>query len=126
MVKTVEISNKNYNLKASVHTIFKYADMTGRDFLKDVTSISKKIELISAMSEEQRNEAWMTSLMPMLDTILHLAYCMIIESEPRFMGFDEWTMELDDLFSDTGWISDVLIVGMSPFQGKLQSHNPKQ
>lgn len=126
MVKTVFISNKSYDLKASVHTIFKYADMTGRDFLKDVTSISRKIEEITSLSEEQRSEAWMSSLMSMLDTILHLVYCMIIESEPKFMGFEEWTRELDDLFTDSSWIGDVLLVGMSPFQGKLQGHKEKQ
>lgn len=126
MVKTIYISGKPYDLKASVYTAFKYAETTGRDFLKDISRISLTIEKLNDMPEEERGNAWLNELMSLLDTILHLAYVMILESNPHFMGFDDWAKQLDDLFSSTDWIVDVLLIGMSPFQGKLQGHNQKQ
>ena len=121
MQKNITIDNKEYSIKSSAFTMFSYQNETGRDLLEDLNLINEKFKSISAKAKEEQSNEWMKELTGILKNILKLTYIMIKESDKDFKPYEDWLHDLDDLFSDTNWIKDVIITGMSPFSRRLQN-----
>lgn len=121
MQKNITIDNKEYSIKSSAFTMFSYKNETGRDLLEDLNLINEKFKSISAKAKEEQSNEWMKELTGILKNILKLTYIMIKESDKDFKPYEDWLHDLDDLFSDTNWIKDVIITGMSPFSRRLQN-----
>lgn len=122
MVKTVKIGNKDYNLKSSAYTMFKYKNDMHRDLLKDIILINDKYTEISNLPAEEQDLKWLDEISGILDMALHLAYIMIQEQDKNFtVSFEEWLKDLDGLVEDKNWIEEVLEVGVSPFLGRIQN-----
>lgn len=121
MLKTVRIGNKDYNMKSSAFTPFKYENDYGTDFLKDINQINKMNVKISELPEEERNNAWMDELSGIMKLILRIAYTMIIEYDGKFMSYEEWLKELDNIFADFDWVQEVMECAMSTFQRRVEN-----
>ena len=122
MVKTVKIGNKEYDLKSSAYTMFKYKNDMQRDLLKDISTINDKYTEISNLPKEEQDVKWISEISGILDMALHLAYIMIQEQDSNFKtSYEDWLKELDALCEDTEWIPSVLEVGISPFLGRIQN-----
>ena len=122
MVKTVKIGNKEYDLKSSAYTMFKYKNDMQRDLLKDISAINDKYTEISNLPKEEQDIKWISEISGILDMALHLAYIMIQEQDSNFkISYEDWLKELDALCEDTEWIPNVLEVGISPFLGRIQN-----
>lgn len=122
MVKTVKIGNKEYDLKSSAYTMFKYKNDMNRDLLKDISMINDKYTEISNLPKEEQDIKWISEISGILDMALHLAYIMIQEQDSSFtVSYENWLKELDALCEDTEWIPNVLEVGISPFLGRIQN-----
>lgn len=121
MQKIITIDNKEYSIKSSAFTMFSYKNETGRDLLDDLNLINEKFKSISAKAKEEQSNEWMKELTGILKNILKLTYIMIKESDKDFKPYEDWLHDLDDLFSNTNWIKDVIITGMSPFSRRLQN-----
>lgn len=121
MQKIIAIDSKEYSIKSSAFTMFSYKNETGRDLLEDLNLINAKFKSISAKAKEEQSNEWMNELTGILKNILKLTYIMIKEANKDFMPYEDWLHDLDDLFSNTTWIKDVIITGMSPFSRRLQN-----
>lgn len=120
MVKTIKISGKDYNMKSSAFTPFKYKNDFGTDFLKDISKIEKTYNGMKDLPKEQELEM-LGEFNNILIVYLQIAYTMISEYDPQFKPFMEWLQELDTLVTgnkeNDAWIEEVLQLAMSTFRG---------
>lgn len=117
MIKTTRIGNKDYVLKSSAYTIFAYKNETGRELLDDLASLQE----IS-----NRKNASVNDLCKITNLALKLAYILILEGDSSFkVSYDDFLKSIDSLYEDTGWIQDVILVGSSPFCGRIQNSRNK-
>lgn len=121
MVKTIKIGDKSYDMKSSAFTMFAYKDKLGRNLLTDINSINKKYNEIQKKQQNEQEEAWMDEITPLIENTLKLAHIMICEQNSGFMCYEDWLKELDYLMDNTEWILNVLELGMTPFQGRIQN-----
>ena len=115
MRKVITISGKEYSMKSSAYTQFKYKDVTGRKMLDDIQQISK----VNQMSEEEQ----ITQMENVLELLLQIAYIMIEEADAsQVTTFDDFLKNIDGLFDTTEWINDVIELATSPISRGLQTH----
>ena len=120
MLKTIKIGSKDYDMKSSAWTPFKYENDYGTDLLKDINAINIKNKEISALkSEQERENAWVNEISGIMKLALRIAYTMIIEYNSKFMSYDEWLKELDNVFGEFSWVQEVMECAMSTFQRKV-------
>ena len=116
MRKVIKISNKEYSMKSSAYTQFKYKNDTGRKLLDDIQRISK----ISQMSEEEQ----IGSMEDVIELLLRIAYIMIEEADAKQVtSFDDFLKDIDGLFDETDWINEVVELATSPISRGLQKSN---
>lgn len=119
MRKTVKIGEKDYFMKSSAYTQFKYRNDTGRRLLEDIQKISK----INEMSEDDQ----ITKVDDIIELILRIAYIMIEEADEKQVGtFEEFLKGIDGLFEDATWINEVIELAASPISRGLQNNPQKQ
>lgn len=119
MRKTVKIGEKDYFMKSSAYTQFKYRNDTGRRLLEDIQKISK----INEMSEDDQ----ITKVDDIIELILRIAYIMIEEAdEKQVTTFEEFLKGIDGLFEDATWINEVIELAASPISRGLQNNPQKQ
>lgn len=107
MKKIVNISGKEYTIKSSAYTQFKYKDETGRKMLKDLQDLAK---LQNANEEEM-----LESLDELTEIILKMAYVMIEEADStQVKSYEEFLKSIDNIYENTDWINDVVEVATSP------------
>lgn len=115
MRKVIKISGKEYSMKSSAYTQFKYKNDTGRKLLDDIQRISK----ISQMSEDEQ----IGSMEDVIELLLHIAYIMIEEADAKQVtSFDDFLKDIDGLFDETDWINEVVELATSPISRGLQTH----
>lgn len=113
MRKTIKIGEKDYFMKSSAYTQFKYRNDTGRRLLDDIQQISK----ISEMSEEDQ----VKKTEDIIELLLRIAYIMIEEAdEKQVTTFEEFLKGIDGLFEDTKWINEVIELAAAPISRGLQ------
>lgn len=114
MRKVIKISGKEYSMKSSAYTQFKYKDVTGNRMLDDIQKISKMNELTE---EEQVGK-----IDDLIELLLKMAYIMIEEADAKQVtSFEEFLKSIDGLFEDTSWINEVVELATSPISRGIQT-----
>lgn len=113
MRKVVKISDKEYSMKSSAYTQFKYKNDTGRGLLEDLNKIQKYQDL---SQEEQVNKT-----QELLELLLRLAYIMIEEAdEKQVKSYEDFLKNIDGMLDNVDWINEVVILASSPFPRGIQ------
>lgn len=120
MVKTVKIGDKEFNLKSSAFTPFKYENEYGSDLLKDINSINVKQKEISKLAtEEERSDAWINEIGGIMKMALRIAYTLIQEYDEKVAPYETWLKSLDHVFGEYEWMQEVMECAMSTFQRRM-------
>ena len=107
MKKIITISGKDYTMKASAYTQFKYKNDTGRRMLQDLQELAK---LQDASQDDMIN-----GLDDLTEIVLKMAYVMIEEADSsQVKGYDEFLKSIENLYENTDWISEVISLATSP------------
>ena len=113
MRKIIKISGKEYTIKSSAYTQFKYKNDTGRKFLSDLQNIAK----IAGESKDMQID----KIDDLTDILLRIAYVMIEEADKtQVTSFDDFLKSIDELYDETDWIKEVVEVAASPLSGRIQ------
>lgn len=113
MKKIVTIGDKEYSMKSSAYTQFKYRNDTGNKMLEDITKISKMKDL----SEEGQA----SSTEDLIEMLLRMAYIMIEEADSsQVTTFEAFLKSIDGLFDHTEWVNDVIELATSPISRGIQ------
>lgn len=114
MKKIVKIGGKEYTMKSSAYTQFKYRDSTGRRMLDDLNKVSK----LANLSEEKQIE----KTEEITEMLLKMAYIMIDEADSKQIGsFEDFLKSIDSLFDETEWINEVVACATNPFSRGIQT-----
>ncbi len=122
MLKTIKIGSKNYDMKSSAWTPFKYKNEYGKDLLKEIGKLNKINGSINKLPKEEQDTAWLSEFSEILEMALRMAYTMITEQNKDFMSYQNWLEGIDDLFDDNTWISEVMELAMSTFRGRVPNN----
>lgn len=107
MKKIVNISGKEYTIKSSAYTQFKYKDETGRKMLKDLQDLAKL--------QDAKEDEMLDSLDELTEIILKMAYVMIEEADStQVKSYEEFLKSIDNIYSNTDWINTIVEVATSP------------
>lgn len=107
MKKVITICGKEYTMKSSAYTQFKYKDETGRKMLKDLQDIAKLKDL--------KDEEMIDELDDLTETILKMAYVMIEEADAnQVKGYDDFLKGIDNLYENIEWINEVVELATNP------------
>lgn len=107
MKKTIKISGKEYTMKSSAYTQFKYRDVTGRKMLQDLQEIAKL--------QEASQDDLINGIEDITDMVLQMAYVMIEEADSsQVKGYDEFLKSIDNLYDNVDWITEVIELATSP------------
>lgn len=112
MERIIRISNRDYKMKASALTQFKYKDETGRSFLNDLQELTKL----------QGNIEDITNIDYVMDLVLKVAYTMIKQADKsQVVNYEDFLDQIENLFDDTNWIQEVLELACSPLSRAIQN-----
>lgn len=107
MRKVITISGKEYTMKSSAYTQFKYKDITGRRMLKDLQDLGK---LQNAAEEEM-----IEGIDDLTEIILKMAFVMIEEADSKQVSsYEEFLKSIDNLYENTDWMNEVIELATSP------------
>ena len=107
MKKIIKIGDKDYTLKASAYTQFKYRNDTGRKLLKDLQDLSN----LQNASEEDMVEG----VEDLTEIVLKMAYVMIEEADStQVKSYEEFLKGIENLYDDITWINEVIELATSP------------
>lgn len=107
MKKIVKIGNKEYSMKSSAYTQFKYKNDTGRKLLQDLQNLSKL--------QDVEEENLLASIDDLSEIILRLSYIMIEEADPTQVStFENFLKDIDGLYDDTEWFNEVISLATAP------------
>lgn len=107
MRKVITISGKEYTMKSSAYTQFKYKDITGRRMLKDLQDLGK---LQNAADEEM-----IEGIDDLTEIILKMAFVMIEEADSKQVSsYEEFLKSIDNLYENTDWMNEVIELATSP------------
>jgi len=116
MRKVIKISNKEYSMKSSAYTQFKYKNDTGRKLLDDIQEISHYNKL-----PEEKQIGMMDDL---LELLLKIAFIMIEEADAsQVTTFDNFLKDIDGLFDNTEWINEVIELATAPISRGIQTNS---
>ena len=119
MKKIINLSGKEYTIKSSAFTQFKYKNDTGRNFLNDLLDIQNNV------SGKDEN-VMIQELDKFLDTLLKLTYVMVEEADKTQVStYENFLKGIDSLFDNTNWISEVIEVGIAPLSGGIKGTSPE-
>lgn len=112
MRKVIKIGEKEYSIKSSAYTIFKYKNDTGRDLLADLKELSTLT-----------NDNALEQLTTLNDTLLRITYTMIVEADDKqATDYESWLKSIDNVYGDVKWMSESLECAVAPFSGKTESN----
>ena len=114
MKKIITIGGKEYSMKSSAYTQFKYKNDTGRKLLKDIQEFT---ELQDIDQSEVLGE-----MDDIMEILLRIAYTMIEEADPNQVeSYESFLKETDGIFEDQQWIMDVITLAASPISRGIQT-----
>lgn len=112
MRKVIKIGEKEYSIKSSAYTIFKYKNDTGRDLLADLKELSTLT-----------NDNALEQLTTLNDTLLRITYTMIVEADDKQVeDYDSWLKSIENVYGDVKWMSVSLECAIAPFSGKTENN----
>ena len=112
MKKIVNLGGKEYSMKSSAYTQFKYKNDTGRKLLADIQSITKLGELEGTEVLGEMDD--------LIEILLRIAYVMIEEADPsQVESYEKFLKETDGIFENQDWIMDVITLATSPISRKV-------
>ena len=115
MEKIITISGKDYKMKASALTQFSYKNETGRSFLTDLQALTKLKDTTDINAIDDVSEL-----------VLRMAYIMAKEADKsQATNYESFLSGIDDLFSNTDWLQQVLELACSPLSRQLQTNQNK-
>lgn len=118
MEKKLKICGKEYDAKVSVITLLKFYDEFGKDFGETLGNINDR--LVGLTKEKEADGiAYVKNFGAIVVDATRLAYVMIKEKDPTFKDYDEWVSELDGVYDDMTWISEVIKLGFCLFRRTL-------
>ncbi len=107
MKRIIKIGNKEYEMKSSAYTQFKYKNDTGRKLLKDLQDLTQ-------LQDKEESEM-ITSIDDLTDIVLRISYVMIEEADPsQVTTFEDFLKGIDGLFDNTNWINEVISLAVAP------------
>lgn len=107
MKKQVKIGEKEYFMKSSAYTQFKYKNDTGRKLLADIQEITKL--------EKVKETEVLGEMDDVIEILLRMAYVMIDEADPNQVeSYEAFLKETDGIFDNQDWIMDVITLATSP------------
>jgi hypothetical protein len=107
MKKIITISGKEYTMKSSAYTQFKYKNDTGRRMLQDLQELAKL--------QDASEEDMIGGIDELTEIVLKMAYVMIEEADSsQVKGYDEFLKSIENLYENTDWISEVIELATSP------------
>ncbi|MCM1052462.1 MAG: hypothetical protein NC483_00570 [Ruminococcus sp.] len=118
MEKIINISGKNYQMKASALTQFSYKDFAGRSFLKDLQDLIK-------LKDKKNDSFSIDDLDEVSELLLKIAYILIKEADKEHntnqaVDYEALLGSIDNLYDDEKWIYDVLELACTPISRQLQ------
>lgn len=115
MEKIITISGKDYKMKASALTQFSYKNETGRSFLTDLQALT-----------ELKDTTDINAIDDVSELVLRMAYIMAKEADKsQATNYESFLSGIDDLFSNTDWLQQVLELACSPLSRQLQTNQNK-
>lgn len=115
MEKIITISGKDYKMKASALTQFSYKNETGRSFLTDLQALT-----------ELKDTTDINAIDDVSELVLRMAYIMTKEADKsQTTNYESFLSGIDDLFSNTDWLQQVLELACSPLSRQLQTNQNK-
>lgn len=107
MKKIVNLGGKEYTMKSSAYTQFKYKDDTGRRMLSDLQEITKL--------QGKKQEEMIEGMDDLTEIVLRMAYVMIEEADSsQVKSYEEFLKSIDSLYDNVEWISEVIELATSP------------
>lgn len=114
MRKIIKIGGKEYTIKSSAYTQFKYKNDTGRKFLNDLQNI--------AQIADKSQEIQIDKFDDLTDILLRITFVMIEEADKtQVTSFDDFLKSIDGVFDDVEWINEVVEVATSPLSRGIQA-----
>ena len=119
MKRIIKIGNKEYEMKSSAYTQFKYKNDTGRKLLKDLQDLTQ-------LQDKEESEM-ITSIDDLTDIVLRISYVMIEEADSsQVKSFEDFLKGIDGLFDDTEWINEVISLAVAPISRGIQTTSPQK
>lgn len=113
MKKIVTISGKEYSMKSSAYTQFKYKNDTGRKLLNDIQEIAKL--------KDKDLENNLGDIDDLTEILLKMAYVMIEEADStQVSNYEEFLKGLDGLYENTDWVNEIIELVTSPLSRGIQ------
>lgn len=107
MKKIINIGGKDYTLKASAYTQFKYRNDTGRKMLQDLQELAKL--------QSADEDTMIGGIEDLTEIVLKMAYVMIEEADStQVKSYDEFLKGIENLYDDINWINEVIELATSP------------
>lgn len=107
MKKIIKIGGKDYTLKASAYTQFKYRNDTGRKMLQDLQELAKL--------QSADEDTMIGGIEDLTEIVLKMAYVMIEEADStQVKSYDEFLKGIENLYDDINWINEVIELATSP------------
>lgn len=107
MKRIIKIGNKEYEMKSSAYTQFKYKNDTGRKLLEDLQNLTQ-------LQDKEETEM-IASIDDLTDIVLRISYVMIEEADPsQVTTFEDFLKGIDGLFDNTDWINEVISLAVAP------------
>ena len=107
MKRIIKIGNKEYEMKSSAYTQFKYKNDTGRKLLEDLQNLTQ-------LQNKEESEM-IASIDDLTDIVLRISYVMIEEADPsQVTTFEDFLKGIDGLFDNTNWINEVISLAVAP------------
>ena len=114
MKKIINISGKDYTMQSSAYTQFAYKDLTGRSLLNDLQNLIK-------LKSKTKDNIELTDLDNITELILKISFVMIQEADStQVQDYKSFLKSIDDLYTNTSWIEEVILLGCTPLSGRLQ------
>lgn len=119
MKRIIKIGNKEYEMKSSAYTQFKYKNDTGRKLLEDLQNLTE-------LQNKEETEM-IASIDDLTDIVLRISYVMIEEADPsQVKTFEDFLKGIDGLFDDTDWINEVISLAVAPISRGIQTTSPQK
>lgn len=114
MKKVITISGKEYTMKSSAYTQFKYKDETGRKMLGDLQNLTRL--------QEMDNNELLGEIDDLTEVLLKMAYVMIEEADPnQVKSYEEFLKGIESLYDNQDWINEVITLAAAPISRGIQN-----
>ena len=114
MKKIISISGKDYTMQSSAYTQFAYRDLTGRSLLNDLQELIK-------LKSKTKDNIELSDIDGITELVLKISFVMIQEADSaQVQDYKSFLKSIDDLYTDTAWIEDIILLACTPISGRLQ------